>query len=145
MQEVPSVINIAAMKGRSWVEANLVGRFGSDLCGACAWASTYILYRLLREGVKAHVAISKIPGGQHAFVVTEDFIVDVTATQFSDKKTFVPEVVIVSRKKEPEYYWENVITRIKTPNGVVRFTKKPRWPDDQIPNLRYIEETYEDF
>lgn len=146
MQEVLSKINVAAMKGRSWIEANLnKSHFRSDYCGACAWASTYILHRLHQEGIDAYVAISRIPGGQHAFVVTKDYYVDVTATQFQDNKTFIPEVIVVSRKKPPEYYWQDVMARLRTPAGVVRFTKKPRWPDEQIPNLKFIEETYENF
>lgn len=147
MQEVRSRINIAAMYGRSWIEKNLNrSHFGKNFCGACAWASTYILHRLQQEEIDAYVAISRIPGGQHAFVVTKNYFVDVTVTQFSkghDK--FLPEVIVASRRKGREYFWEDIQARLRTPEAVVDFTKEPRWPEEQIPNLRFIEKHYENF
>lgn len=142
-----SRINIAAMKGRSWIEENLDARvFGDGWCGACAWASTYILHRLQKENIESYVAITKIPDGQHAFVVTKDYFVDVTATQFKcNVDKYLPEVIVVNRRKGREYFWENVVARLRTPEAVVDFTSKPKWPDSQIPNLKYIEETYENF
>lgn len=147
MSGARSRINIAAMQGRSWIEANLNRRgFGKGFCGACAWASTYILCRLHDEGINSYVAISKIPGGQHAFVVTRNYIIDVTATQFKlDVDKFLPEVIVMSRRKELEFFWMDVVKKLKTPEAVVAFTKEPRWPDDQIPNLKYIKERYENF
>ncbi|MCK9530937.1 MAG: hypothetical protein M0R77_10335 [Gammaproteobacteria bacterium] len=147
MSEVRSKVNIAAMKGRSWIERNLSrSNFGKDFCGACAWASTYILHRLQEESINAYVAISKIPGGQHAFVMTQHHVIDVTATQFrygSDK--YIPDVIVMSRRRAKEYFWEDIVARLRTPQEVIDFTLEPCWPSDQIPNLKHIQETYENF
>lgn len=147
MSEVLSKINIAAQLGRSWIEKNLDRRnFGKGFCGACAWASTYILHRLHMDDIESYVAISKIIGGQHAFVITKNYIVDVTATQFKyDVDKYIPEVIVMNRRKEKEHFWQNIIARLRTPEAVVDYTLEPRWPAEQIPNLRYIEETYENF
>jgi hypothetical protein len=146
MTETSSKINTAAMYGRSWIEKNLDKQnFSRGYCGACAWAATYVLCRLHQEGVSAHVAISKIPGGQHAFVVTDNYIVDVTATQFADSVTYYPEVVVYPRRKRHEYFWRDVMARLHTPEDVVTFCKDPAWPREQIPNIKRIKETYENF
>jgi hypothetical protein len=139
-------INKAAMFGRSWIEENLISKFEWDFCGACAWASTYIQHRLLQEGIAARVAISKFEGGHHAFVLTDQHLIDVTATQFSPYVTsYLPEVIVMERRKTREFFWENVIALLKTPNEVVEYTKRQVWPESQIPNLGYIEKTYENF
>lgn len=135
------------MKGRSWIENNLeVTNFGKDFCGACAWASTYILHRLQLDGISSMVAISQLTGGQHAFVLTRNYIVDITATQFSKYvDNYLPEVIVMNRNKPKEYFWENIIARLRTPQEVVDYTLRPRWPEEQIPNLKHIEKTYENF
>ncbi len=142
-----SKIDLIAMKARTWIETNLDKKnFNKDFCGACAWAATYILYRLQQEEIESYVAISTIPGGEHAFVVTKDYIVDVTATQFKHSvDKYLPEVIVVSRKKKREYFWEDVKARLRTPEAVVDYTLDPKWPMGQIPNLKFIEDTYENF
>lgn len=148
MLEERSKIETEASKGRFWLENHFSHVFADDYEGACAVASTYVLKRLQQVGIEAHVAIANLKRrqGQHAFVVTKDFIVDVTATQFQDRvDKFLPPIIVIEREKAREFFWDDIMARLHSPQSVVDFTSEPRWPDEQIPNLEYIEETYEDF
>lgn len=148
MPVTPSLISEIASQGRFWIESQFSEVFTDEYEGACAWASTYILKRLQEQNINAYVAISQLnnKGGQHAFVVTDNHIVDVTATQFQDRiDKFLPPIIVVDKKKAREFFWHDVISRLHTPQAVVDFTLEPEWPEEQIPNLEYIEEHYEDF
>lgn len=141
-------IESAASKGRFWLENHFSHVFDEGYEGACAVASTYVLTRLQEIGIEAHVAIAKLKKrqGQHAFVVTKDYIVDVTATQFQDRvDKFLPPIIVVERDRAREFFWDDIMARLHSPQSVVDFTSEPKWPDEQIPDLNYIKETYEDF
>lgn len=143
-----SKINTIASRGRYWIENHFSDIFDDNYEGACAWASTYILKQLQEAGINSYVAISQIPnkGGQHAYVVTDDVVIDVTATQFQDRvDKYLPPIIVVGKNRAKEFFWNDVITRLHTPQAVVDFTLEPEWPEEQIPNLAFIEEQYENF
>lgn len=148
MQEVRSKIEEAAAKGRFWIENHFSDVFNDLYEGACAIASTYVLTRLLEAEVEAYVAVAQLRKnqGQHAFVVTKDFIIDVTATQFQNRvQKYLPPIIVVEREKAKEFFWNNVIARLHSPQAVIDFVSEPAWPEEQVPNLEHIKETYEDF
>ena len=55
--------------------------YDANLQGLCAHASIELLRRLDKRHIKAHVAQAH----DHVFVLWKDYVVDVTATQFSNK------------------------------------------------------------
>ncbi len=105
-------------------------------CG-CGIASTILLKRLHGHGYSAAIHHSK----EHAFIVIEGHILDITATQFSPfEKT---EVLLVERnsflkgegKRSP---WTNS----KRTNSSSRFIKRQQmesWPKEQIFQDEHLE------
>jgi hypothetical protein len=80
--------------------------FNADLCGMCCIASFRLYKRLLKEGIDAHVYIAHnynkmgMIMESHAFVMVDDYIVDVTATQFNKKP-----IVIKKMTKHENWFW----------------------------------------
>lgn len=72
--------------------------FSDDtLAGLCGIASGYLFLALQKAGIKAKIAVSEI----HAFILVEDQIVDITASQFG-----LEDICIVDTKTAIEDFWE---------------------------------------
>lgn len=90
---------------RNWVE-NLARKrkdiFNAGLSGYCAIASAELYRRLTAAGIEAELQIASTQEASHAYVVCEDYIIDVTATQFSE---FRQQHIVILHTKEAERYW----------------------------------------
>jgi hypothetical protein len=103
-------IRAIAKEARRWVERiceldrkSKDREFSRDCCGTCGIASAHLFTLLEKAGMKAEIA----EGTWHAFVVCEDLLIDVTATQFRDTEHKYPPVVIkkLSDVKQTQYWW----------------------------------------
>jgi hypothetical protein len=95
----------------------------SELCG---FASYEIFCAMQKAGLQPIFASNR----QHAFIMWEGYIVDVTATQFSRRK--YPKIIIKKRssiKKIPDF-WE-IETLCKSRSGMTKSFKG--WPEEQRP------------
>jgi hypothetical protein len=118
---------------RTWVEAKA---FRSDynpddLQGWCAIASAELQRRLNIEGIEAkiHMWVSSWQEC-HCFVVVEDHVIDVTATQF---KEFRNQPVLIMHIKEAEVYEMYSTSEVfSTASELRRYQKRERWPSNQI-------------
>ena len=139
-----NLIESLARIARGWVEENLDPHF-PDLCGTCAWASAFILKKFEKHGIEAKALVSKFDGGNHVFVVTRQYLIDVTATQFDvyTDDLFYDPVIIAKKNKPKPFFWKNIIAELTTAEDLVRYTIRKKWPLDQIPNLIMMEETHD--
>lgn len=145
MSAVELKINDIATKSRIWLEKTHSKNFPSHFCGACAIASTFILKQLLAAEIPARVMIAEIIGGQHAFVETDEYVIDITAQQFQrDVDRYLPDIIVRHKDERKELFWKQIVARLVSPEDVVNFTSEPRWPDGQIPDLNEMEVALED-
>ncbi len=106
----------------------------SDLGGMCAIASAKLFRNLQAEGIPAelHVAVAR-DYCAHVYVVVNGHIVDITATQFSEKHS---AVLITERSKETrsKWWWQST-HKFQTVEALVAYQLKAGWPTEQIPSM----------
>lgn len=94
--------------------------YPKSLCGACC-VSAYQLVKVLKEHnikAKVHTGFNSYCG--HAWVETEDYLIDLTYTQFNRKS---PKILIVSKK---EYRYKQMRKRwdfISVPRSFADWTR----------------------
>lgn len=78
-----------ASQARDWLAsgemADRSSRFAvsDDMTGYCAVGSAYLSNLLTKAGIPHEIHMSRQRFGDHVYVVVEDYIVDVTASQFN--------------------------------------------------------------
>jgi hypothetical protein len=118
---------------RHWVEA-IAGKVWDDrhdLNGYCAIAAAELHRRLALEHVRAelHMAVMEC-GSSHCWVVVNDHVVDVTATQF---KEFRGRPIVVLHQKEAEQFWFYRTTEIFFSSKQLRKSQqRTGWPVHQV-------------
>jgi hypothetical protein len=81
-----------ARESRKWAEQTAKRRdCPKNLCGLCAVAAGHLHRALQREGYKSRIAMNN----GHCFILLEDYVVDVTATQFGEAKVFIKKLTTV--------------------------------------------------
>ena len=109
-----------------------------DLNGWCAKASGQLFRELQEEGIEAEIHMWSWHNDEsaHVFVVVEDHVVDVTATQFGP---FRNKPVLIMHKREAEahefYRMEKVFADA---DELRRHQKKTRWPNNQVAYERLL-------
>ena len=82
-------IKIIAQEVRAWAEhiqKQTMNLFSSNLLGLCAISSAYLFCKLKEAGIETHI----VSNHKHCFLITkDDFVVDVTATQFGFEKILI--------------------------------------------------------
>jgi len=122
-QEIGSV----AAAVREWAERMQaeLGHWADDLGGMCAVASYELFLALRRRGFDAAFAHNR----GHAFVIVDDHVIDITATQFDET-----EAVLIRRLKAAGH-WE-VRHRSRSPRQIKQTLRK--WPYGQNPFLQKL-------
>jgi hypothetical protein len=119
-----------AREVRRWAKKNRkrgTHTFPCNLAGMCGIASTRLCAVLQKNGFNAVICYSYY----HAFVQVEDYIVDVTATQFGHaEKVLIKE----SKKAKGFYYWEPRVV-CKTPDEFVAYQQKTYWRERETASL----------
>lgn len=136
------VITKVATKVRKWcVRVNnacaegtsnlLIEHFPRDLCGMCAIATGKLLTELHKAGIKRAVAHST---HSHCYVMVDDTIVDVTATQFSQEEVLViTKSALRQRIRNGDVRnWWKVGTRHTTAASLRKHQQRVGWIDEQI-------------
>lgn len=133
--ERPTVVEeiiVAAEGVRCWAEFRAMGTENAkDLNGWCAIATAQ-LWRQLKvsnPNIQAEIWMARNGFGAHVYLVVDDLIVDTTATQFTEKRH---EPIVVVHEKEVDHLWYYKKTeRFATPEALLKFQKKNRWPKEQ--------------
>lgn len=116
---------------RYWAEGRAPSEC-ANLLGWCARASAELFKQLKEEGFEAeiHAWTSPRDEASHVFVVVDDHVVDVTATQF---KEFAEEPVLIIHQKEAqayEFYQSDKV--FHSVQELLSWQKKSRWPGHQL-------------
>jgi hypothetical protein len=123
------LIHKTARKVRKEIES--ISRY-SDLACMCAIASAKLFKVLNENKIEAKLAVCHYPDGGHCFLVFNDHIIDITATQFSKHNKPI-EIVPIKMVNNIEY-WDLKDAKIFTDlNSFVKFLKRNSWDDEQIP------------
>lgn len=101
-----TVIN-SARKIRAWCEAENVSQGGpkyTNFSGWCAIASARLFQELTTAGIQPEInmAVDGDTGVSHVFLVVDDHVVDITATQF---EPFQDKKLVIMHAKEAEVHW----------------------------------------
>lgn len=104
-------VRTIAWDARRWVEKICAidkkreyREFYNGCGGACGVASAHLYTMLDKAGIPAQIVESV----DHAFVLCDDMIIDITATQFCDTEVNFPAVCIMEKSavKERQYWWK---------------------------------------
>jgi len=126
--ELKSKVLPIAKRVREWTErkAERAKYNHHNLCGWCAISAAQLFRELRRENILAE--LHYVSG--HCFVVVDDHIVDVTATQF--KKFEHVEINILHHKEAQEYWYYETETTFDTPTKLREHQIKRNWPKREI-------------
>lgn len=129
-QALHDTVLAVATDVRYWAE----GRSdNNDLNGWCAIASAELFRQLQKEEIPAeiHYSLCHLDGQScHVYLVVDDHVVDVTATQFTE---FRDKPVLIMHSREAEAYDFYVAKEIFNSAEALRiYQKKHRWVSDQI-------------
>lgn len=135
-----SVLHLAK-EVRKWTESQHRIRLGYDmevedldlhfdLNGWCAIASAELHNRMSLAGISAKIHMAEIDMGCHVFLNVEDYVVDVTATQFSEHRR---DKILVIHSREAEMNWFHSPDRTFLNSKKLRaYQIKKGWPQDQV-------------
>ena len=121
-----------AERVRKWTEAKAekANYNPHNLCGWCAISAA----QLFRELKRAHIDAELHYVSGHCFVVVDDHVVDVTATQFGP---FNHVKILILHVKEAEQHWYYQTAKVfKYPTELREHQLKERWPNKQIAYTR---------
>jgi hypothetical protein len=126
-----SNVEAIATNVRYWTEGRADNQH-NDLTGWCARASAELFKQLKAEGIDAeiHAWVSPHTGQSHVFLMVDDHIVDVTATQYRELRN-VPVVIMHQREAEAYEFYQTMHT-FKAVGSLILWQKKTRWPKGQI-------------
>lgn len=123
------ILKKAAQKTRRWATRYAkTNHFPQSLAGLCAIASIRLHAELVKEGVVAQIAVRNAVNDGHCFVIVDDQVIDVTATQFGKFKA----VSILPRSEAIEHRHWNAKKQFGTAEDVTAYLRKAKWPAHQI-------------
>jgi hypothetical protein len=102
------------------------------LSGMCAIASAELHKRLAEAGIASeiHVWYWDEDESAHVYCVVDDFVVDVTATQF---KEFRNRPVVIMHTREAEVYTYYQTQEVfKDAVSLRKMQKRTKWPAEQV-------------
>ena len=111
------------------VHTDIIKHERGDLSGWCAIASMKISRKLKKAGIphKLHIAVENYCE-RHVFVTVNDYLIDVTATQFGIRKS----VVVRQFSKAQEYEFWRSKHSFDDINSLKNHMIKTGWPTAQI-------------
>jgi hypothetical protein len=127
---------------RKWCEENrttiTTKPFDKTLSGMCAIASSRLYEVLKQHGYTSVIAMAEHRNGveTHCFVVYEDFILDVTSSQFCKDK-----ITVRHTKEVLEWYWQ-VDLEFMSVEALRRYQKKTWCMTHQVVDIDAIKIKY---
>lgn len=115
-----------ARETRIWAD-NERKRFNFDetLCGMCAKASAELWRRLTKAGLSTKI----IENDCHCYVICEEYLVDITATQFNRKEIFPNVVILPKENASKNFFWDELFTHCTDKD--LRESQRRGWPPFQ--------------
>jgi PDZ domain-containing secreted protein len=124
------VVRIAT-EVRQWIEARdkRMDYPSHDMNGWCAIASAELHRRLAAEGIYSVLFMSE-GAGAHVFIVVDDHVVDITATQFREFED--TKIVVLHTKEAEQYDFYETSQMFETPQKLRKYQVRNHWPGEQI-------------
>ena len=126
-----TLLRTCARTVRQWIEDhdNLQRHPTVDMNGYCAIASAELWREFHKYGIEAKIHIWESECGSHVYLTVEDYVVDVTATQFSE---FHNQPIVILHQKEAEAFdYYNPSVSFNTDRELVKYQKKTQWHREQ--------------
>ncbi len=120
---------------RAWAIENRLSyeNVDSDLCGMCAITSSRLSKELKEKNIEFEIWESESNIGNHVFVVSNGFIIDVTATQYR-----MDDVVVERIEDMKEYVIYKKKRKYKDHMHLINEQQKTGWPEFQIIKKEHI-------
>lgn len=127
-----------AQQSRQWAEeyAKIDNNvFSSKLDCMCAISSSYLSFLLTKAGINNQIAIYEGIGFAHCFVITDNYLIDITATQFKYSFTSFDinnvEIKLLDQiDLEKNEYWE-ISKTFLNPHDLLKYQIHNGWPIEQ--------------
>ncbi len=128
----PRIVEIAH-KTRRWAEAcSRHSHFGLSLVGFCAKGSARLYTNLVEAGFPAQIGLCDKVDESHAFVMVQDHVVDITATQFGLK----PVEIVPTSIKDAQSFWRTDFIFDRLEDFLTQIHDWPPYQKPKIPKLR---------
>ena len=131
MEKQHQIIVEIAHKVRKWAENENNLRGGSHcLNGWCAIASAQLFREFEKLNIRAQIHMYEGHNSDHVFLSIEDYIIDITATQFSE---FSKNKIVFMHTREAEVYeFYRIDFTFKSAAELRKFQIKRGWPVMQV-------------
>lgn len=127
--ELKRIVVAAAKRARAWAQAEAGPHH--NLCGWCAKASARLYAELSAHGIKPAICMTNTENqGSHVFLLLDDHVVDVTATQFQEFEN--KPVVIMHSKEAEQHYFYQPSEMFDTPARLRSYQRRHGWPEYQM-------------
>lgn len=130
------IVGEVAAEVRQWAEVRAGGC--QDLAGWCAIASAQLFRELVLLGIRAeiHMWSWAADDSAHVFLVVEDYVVDVTATQFQEFRR--RPIVIMHQREAEAYEFYRTAQVFRDADALRQHQLRTGWPRDQIAYDRLV-------
>lgn len=130
--ELREQVEQAAFKSRRWAErkAEEEDFHKQSLKCWCARASAELFKTLTRRGIGAKLHMFEGERFSHVFVVVDDHIVDITATQFSPFR--MSAVVIMHLREAEQYEFYQAEQEFSTVEDLRKYQIKKDWAANEL-------------
>lgn len=118
-----------ATEVRAWA-LNQAGVYETDLCGWCGICSAELWRRLKKAGIVSKIHMHQCTGLSHVFLVVEDHIVDVTATQFTE--LYDKPIVIMPEFEGKGFDFYESTEEFNTAEELRKHQLRTKWPRMQV-------------
>lgn len=128
-----SKIKEIAIQARSWAESYQLKHskhFPECLSSLCAIASSYLSHQLTQNNIENSIAFCDTDRVAHFFVICQDKVIDITATQFSSRLKSVEIRDIISIDLKDTNFWETTYI-FNTPGEILEYQKQSNWIKEQ--------------
>lgn len=115
---------------REWAEERAAQFGDSDpqLSCYCAIASAKMSMILAAEGIKHRIGYAHSPIGGHMYILIDNWIIDVTATQFGED-----EKILVRHAHATRLPWYHRTKQtFMSAQTLLRWQQRSYWPEDQM-------------
>ena len=121
------IVTQCAQTVRNWAEDQSDDTLLGGWCARCAAELWYLLDDAgIKAEIRMHVARN---GSPHVFLVVEDHIVDVTATQF---EPFRKHPILIIHERETSYRYFEPTDFFANPKELLKSQKATNWHKDQM-------------
>ena len=117
---------------RYWAEDKAPFGKQDDLNGMCAIASAELYRRLKTAGIASeiHMWVWDLDESAHVYVIVDDYVVDVTATQFKQFRHGPVNIMHCKEAEAYDFYQSKEVFRCA--DSLRRQQRKDRWPAAQV-------------